>query len=143
MLTLRGITWDHPRGIDPLIDCSRAYALSHNIQVEWTARSLEEFETTPLNELARQCDLMVIDHPHVGDAAREGSLVPFDESVVATIGPLEEVRPDRDGFPWPARPFGPLAGQRDHQGSDPLQGACPGREMTAMHMRAVRPSIAR
>lgn len=87
MLTLRGITWNHPRGIDPLVDCCRQYARSAGVAVEWSARSLEEFEATPLPVLAAQCDLMVVDHPHVGKAAGDGSLRPFEPGVLDSVGP--------------------------------------------------------
>lgn len=78
MITLRGMTWNHPRGVDPLVAHSRAYESAHDVRIEWEARSLEDFEAFPLDELAAKYDLMVIDHPHVGMAAASGCLLPLD-----------------------------------------------------------------
>ena len=69
-ITLRGITWDHPRGLDPLLAASGVYAdLVPGVRVEWTTRSLSGFGEDPLIDLAASYDLLIIDHPFVGDAA--------------------------------------------------------------------------
>lgn len=78
MITLRGMTWNHPRGIDPLRAHARAYRDARDVDITWDARSLEDFEAFPLDELAGQYDLLVIDHPHVGMAAASGCLLPLD-----------------------------------------------------------------
>ena len=44
MITLRGMTWNHPRGIDPLVAHAREYEARHGVRIEWDARSLEDFE---------------------------------------------------------------------------------------------------
>ena len=76
---LRGMTWDHPRGIDPLVAAAGAFSRDHPaVSISWEARPLSAFEQTPLAELADRFDLMVIDHPHVGEAAATGSLLPLD-----------------------------------------------------------------
>src|SRR3546814_20409236 len=41
-------------------------------------RSLQDFEGFPVEELARRYDLIVIDHPHVGQVADAGCLAPLD-----------------------------------------------------------------
>ncbi|MFB9928626.1 extracellular solute-binding protein [Amycolatopsis halotolerans] len=92
MTRLRGLTWDHPRAIDPIVRTSAEYEARTGISVEWTARSLEEFEDVPLDELADEFDLLAIDHPHVGDAARAGALAPLPLEVLenratAYVGP--------------------------------------------------------
>ena len=66
MITLRGITWDHPRGYAPLAASVAPYAQAHSVRVEWERRSLKDFGDAPLPELARDYDLLIIDHPHVG-----------------------------------------------------------------------------
>lgn len=81
MSKLRGITWDHPRGHAPLAAASRAYEDRHGLRVEWDKRSLKDFGDADLRTLARDYDLVVIDHPHVGEAALSGCLVPFEEIV--------------------------------------------------------------
>lgn len=78
MTTLRGMTWNHPRGVDPLVAHARDYETRQGVRIEWEARSLEDFEAFPLDELAAKYDLMVIDHPHVGMAAASGCLLPLD-----------------------------------------------------------------
>jgi multiple sugar transport system substrate-binding protein len=76
---LRGITWDHPRGVDSLQAATDAYLQAHpNVRIEWTARPLSGFEDTPVAELAQEYDLLAIDHPHIGDAVRSGALMPLD-----------------------------------------------------------------
>jgi multiple sugar transport system substrate-binding protein len=78
-IQLTGITWDHPRGYEPLIACSREYAVETGVQVTWDRRSLKDFGDQPINELTRTHDLLIIDHPHVGLAASTGCLLPLDD----------------------------------------------------------------
>ena len=70
MITLRGMAWDHPRGIDPLRAAGDRFTLPDAMPVRliWDARPLREFEDTPLDELGRTYDLIAIDHPLIGDA---------------------------------------------------------------------------
>ena len=72
------MTWDHPRGFDPLVAASKEWAGLTGIEIEWERRSLQDFESFPVEELARRYDLIVIDHPHVGQVAAEGVLLPLD-----------------------------------------------------------------
>lgn len=75
---LRGMTWNHPRGYDPMVACARLWQEKTGVAVHWEKRSLQDFETYPVEELARTYDLIVIDHPHVGQITRENCLVPLD-----------------------------------------------------------------
>ena len=78
MITLRGLTWDHPRATDSIRAASEAFSKARpDVGVEWTVRSLHEFESRPLEELAESFDVLSIDHPFVGDAAAQGSLAPL------------------------------------------------------------------
>lgn len=77
-ITLKGMTWSHPRGYDPMIACSRLWQQRTGVTVEWDKRSLQDFETYPVEELARAYDLIVIDHPHVGQITKEKCLAPLD-----------------------------------------------------------------
>lgn len=77
-IRLRGMTWDHPRGYDPLVACSALYKDHNGVEITWEKRSLQDFESFPVEELARRYDLIVIDHPHAGQVAREGCLYPLD-----------------------------------------------------------------
>ena len=58
---LKGMTWSHPRGIDPLIACSDEWQRLTGTEIHWDKRSLQDFESYPVEELARQYDLIIID----------------------------------------------------------------------------------
>jgi multiple sugar transport system substrate-binding protein len=75
---LRGITWDHPRGRDPLVALGPASGPDGQLKVVWSARSLQAFADFPLERLVDEYDLLVIDHPHIPLVAREGLLAPLD-----------------------------------------------------------------
>lgn len=76
--TLRGMTWSHPRGYDPMVACSALWQQKTGVAIEWDKRSLQDFESFPVEELARAYDLIVIDHPHVGQITAERCLAPLD-----------------------------------------------------------------
>ena len=79
---LKGMTWSDPRGYDPMVAASAAFEARHpGLTITWDKRSLQGFESTPVDELAAEYDLMIIDHPHVGAVAREGCLLPLDKWV--------------------------------------------------------------
>lgn len=79
MAELVGMTWDHSRGFDPMVATSEAYAAAHpGVSIRWEKRSLQAFADRPIEEMADRYDLMVIDHPHVGEVARSGLLLPLD-----------------------------------------------------------------
>ena len=79
-LHLKGMAWDHPRGYDPMIATARAFeASSPQTRISWEKRSLQAFEHFPVEQLADEYDLIVIDHPHAGVVAGEGYLVALDE----------------------------------------------------------------
>lgn len=76
---LRGMTWDHSRGYDPMVATAEAYAAARpGVRIDWEKRSLQAFADRPIEEMADRYDLMVIDHPHVGEAARSGHLQALD-----------------------------------------------------------------
>jgi multiple sugar transport system substrate-binding protein len=80
MKTLRGITWDHPRGFNPMPRIAAAFHSDHpDVQVEWHKRTLHEFGAAPVDRLAREFDLVVLDHPWVGFIAKTRCYLPFDE----------------------------------------------------------------
>lgn len=78
MTRLKGMTWSHPRGYDPMVACSAIWAERTGVTIVWDKRSLQDFESFPVEELARAYDLIVIDHPHVGQIVSEGCLAPLD-----------------------------------------------------------------
>ena len=77
-LTLRGMTWSHPRGYLPLEAVSAAFLARTGVAVRWDRRSLQDFESFPVAVLAETYDLIVIDHPHVGQITAENCLAPLD-----------------------------------------------------------------
>jgi multiple sugar transport system substrate-binding protein len=78
MTQLVGMTWNHPRGYDPMVATSEAWAAKTGVTITWEKRSLQDFEMFPVEELARRYDLIVIDHPHVGEVTAKGCLAPLD-----------------------------------------------------------------
>ena len=89
-VTLRGSSWAHARGHDPLVATAAEFGrqTGGSIAISWEPRSLFDFGVTPVERLAADYDLLVIDHPHVGDAAAASCLVAIDEAV-----PAAELRP--------------------------------------------------
>lgn len=78
MTSLRGMTWSHPRGYDPMVATSAAWKQQTGVEIVWDQRSLQDFESFPVKDLARQYDLIVIDHPHVGQITAERCLLALD-----------------------------------------------------------------
>lgn len=75
-LCLRGITWNHSRAFPPLIAASQRYEELHpQLCIEWEKRSLDEFGHAGLAELTRTYDLLIIDHPMLGEVHRDGTLL--------------------------------------------------------------------
>jgi len=98
VVKLRGMTWDHPRGLAPLQAASRMLK-AKNIDIVWDARSLQGFEEASIAKLAVEYDLIAIDHPFVGMAYEQGALQPVDallgvdfmrELRAASVGPSYE-----------------------------------------------------
>lgn len=77
-MLLKGMTWDHPRGYDPLLACAALWREKTGVEILWDRRSLQDFESFPLEDLARRYDLIVIDHPHVGHVTALDCLTPLD-----------------------------------------------------------------
>ena len=77
-VVLRGMTWDHPRGVDGLRAADPLLIDRHGITIEWEARSLLAFGDQHVADFASDFDIMVIDHPHVPDAVEAGALLPLD-----------------------------------------------------------------
>lgn len=76
---LQGITWDHERGRDPLLATAERFEAEAGIRVNWTARSLQAFADAPILDLAERYDLLVLDHPHLGEIVPTGALLPLDD----------------------------------------------------------------
>lgn len=80
MVELAGSTWDHDRGHLPLVATASAYQrqMSSPTGIVWARRTLQDFADYPVDRLARDYDLIVIDHPAIAQAVAAGVLVPLD-----------------------------------------------------------------
>lgn len=90
MKPLKDMTWNHPRGYDAMVAVSAAWEQAGGRAVHWDKRSLQDFESYPVEKLAREYDLIVIDHPHVGQITAEGCLLPLPDApeiARASVGP--------------------------------------------------------
>lgn len=77
-MILKGMTWDHPRGFDPVVAASKAYFEKTGIDVQWDKRSLQAFADAPIHVLAQTYDFVVLDHPHVGQISELGALLALE-----------------------------------------------------------------
>ena len=76
---LKGLTWDHARGFDPMAATAQVFNERYpRTEIVWHKRSLQAFADRPLSAMVEEYDLLVIDHPHVGEAAAEHLLMPLD-----------------------------------------------------------------
>jgi multiple sugar transport system substrate-binding protein len=72
-----GLTWDHPRGYNALAAAAREIAPPGLLQ--WDKQPLEGFESHPIADLAARYDLLVLDHPHIGEAVAQDCLLPLED----------------------------------------------------------------
>lgn len=99
---LRGLTWDHPRGHAVLDALAALDAVGDEtygqvpVPITWSRQPLEGFESHPISDLAKDYDILVVDHPGLGDAIRSAALLPLEALFsaqelaalrTATIGP--------------------------------------------------------
>src|ERR1700737_1149727 len=81
-ITLKGLTWDHPRGYAPLLGGVSEYeAQNPEIEIQWDRRTLREFGEAPIEQYLDRYDLLIVDHPFVGFAAAHGALVYLAPSI--------------------------------------------------------------
>ncbi|MEQ8479365.1 MAG: carbohydrate ABC transporter substrate-binding protein [Hoeflea sp.] len=92
----KGLTWDHPRGFNALDAASRNTCVPGHGLISWDVQPLEGFESAPIDELCDRYDLVVLDHPHVGEAVEAGCLHSIEDAFgndlitsleAASIGP--------------------------------------------------------
>src|SRR3954454_22701106 len=83
-IILKGITWNHSRGFVPMVATAQRFSELHpGIDIIWEKRSLQQFADFSIEQLADQYDLLVIDHPWAGFAARTKTILPLDEYLPA------------------------------------------------------------
>ena len=79
---LRGITWNHSRGFVSVVATAQRFCeMRPEVEIVWEKRSLQEFADAPIQGLAEDYDLLVIDHPWAGYAAYSQVLVPLQEII--------------------------------------------------------------
>ena len=80
MITLKGMTWDHSRGFDPMLATSKKFQETHNnaVKIQWNKRPLQAFADRPIEDMTDDYDMIVIDYPHVGEVASKGLLQNLD-----------------------------------------------------------------
>jgi multiple sugar transport system substrate-binding protein len=94
--TLRGLTWKHDRGLAPLLATSSQFCEMHpEIKIQWETRSLQEFGEGSIQTVAEHYDLVVIDHPYMGQVAREKCFVALDKYF--SPAQLDELKRDSVG----------------------------------------------
>lgn len=79
---LTALTWEHPRGYGPpgaldALDRDGTHAFALPDRMRWERQPLEGFESTDLATLSDRYDALIIDHPHIADAVRDGAIVPL------------------------------------------------------------------
>ncbi|WP_036745338.1 ABC transporter substrate-binding protein [Paenibacillus sp. UNC451MF] len=83
-IVLKGITWNHSRGYVPMVATAQRFAeMNPGVEIQWEKRSLQQFADAPIQQLAKQYDLLVIDHPWAGFAADKNILVPLEQQLPA------------------------------------------------------------
>lgn len=88
---LHGITWNHSRAFPPLVAAAQRFEEQNpGVQISWEKRSLHEFGHAGLSVLSRSFDLLVIDHPMLGDVDRTGTLL--DITSILSQDAMEKLR---------------------------------------------------
>jgi multiple sugar transport system substrate-binding protein len=104
MAELRGMAWDHVRGVAPMKAATEDFqSVRSDVTISWEARSLKDFEDYPIEPLAENYDLVLMDYPFVGTGAEKGVLVPLDEWLPAEYMSDQQensVGPSYDSYTW-------------------------------------------
>lgn len=80
MKQLKGITWNHTRGLLPMVATAQRFTeLNPGIEISWEKRSLQEFADASIEDLAKRFDLLVIDHPWTGFGAQTSAILPLSD----------------------------------------------------------------
>lgn len=77
----KGLSWNHPRGYNALFSASELFnkQQAQPISLSWQVQSLKGFESAPIGQLAAAYDLLVLDHPHIGEAVKLECLHPLED----------------------------------------------------------------
>lgn len=103
MTLLKGITWDHPRGYQPLRAAAACWEERTGHRLEWDVRTLKEFGDLPVEKLIDRYDLLIIDHPYMGEAGVNGYLLPLNDFLGAGFLASQQkqsVGPSYESYSW-------------------------------------------
>lgn len=108
-MTFRALTWDHPRGYLALEAAAQKWAAADGLDITWERQPLEGFESHPIADLCARYDVLVLDHPHLGEAIEADALLPLDELFEPAV--FEDLRRNTIGsclqsYEWQGRPWG-------------------------------------
>ncbi len=100
--TISALTWDHPRGYNALAAAAkREEVVTAGLDIQWDRQPLEGFEFHPIADLCARYDLVVLDHPHVGEAVSGDCLHSlesvFGEDVLEELG-RESIGPSLESY---------------------------------------------
>jgi multiple sugar transport system substrate-binding protein len=122
MIELRGITWQHTRGYLPMVATAQRFQeLYPEVHIHWEMRSLQSFADQSIAKLAETFDLLIIDHPFAGRAARGDVLLPLDEFLEA--GVLEDQAANAVGFSYESYRYGSHTWALPTDTAAPVSGA--------------------
>jgi len=80
MQVIKALTWDHPRGFNALAAAAKRPEMAREgLLISWEKQPLEGFESHPIADLCARFDLVVLDHPHVGEAVDGNCLLSLEE----------------------------------------------------------------
>jgi multiple sugar transport system substrate-binding protein len=103
MVELRGVSWDHVRGYGGLRAASEAYRIERpDMQITWETRSLQAFADQPVEDLERY-DLIVLDHPSIGEAVARRALAPFEDVAGEADDRATSVGRSSESYVWNGR----------------------------------------
>ena len=104
-----GLTWDHPRGRDALeAAAAEVNAGRDRPLIGWSVQPLEGFESAPIAGLCAAYDIVVMDHPHIGEAVAGGCLHPVEEVLgEAAVAELARaaIGPAMASYRWQGRHY--------------------------------------
>lgn len=126
MTKLRGLAWDHRRCWGPLDASVLPYRASHpDLEIEWDRRSLYEFGEGAIDTVLGEYDLVVFDHPFIGEIADSQLTVSFDDYL--TGAQRQSFEQDSVGKSWQSY------AKAGRQWALPIDAAC--------HVASYRPDL--
>lgn len=88
MQVIKALTWDHPRGYNALVAAAKLpEVISSGLAISWDKQPLEGFESHPIADLCARYDLVVLDHPHVGEAVGGDCLFRWRKCLAMKLSP--------------------------------------------------------